>query len=292
MLAASIFSASAQNVATLSAEETEYTVNAGETATIKLYIKTNFKADAFQFDINIPNGPTIDAEGSNPNITPAISTDDMNFSSRFTSGGTAATVVSYLKRNGYSIPCTDSELLIATFDVLTDGVSAGDYVFTVSDIVVTNAVNPRAKFSVRPTEEVTFTIHIVETEYNLVADDEIMPATSLLEVVDGIATLSASNVYLRADHEGGYNYSVTCGSETYCTGEALTVADNGYGTGKYNVTFTFDEEAKTIVATATFVEYATSIDNADATSVEKLVIDGQVYIRKNGVLYNALGQKY
>lgn len=287
MLAAGIFTASAAT-ATLSLGENQ-TVKRGETVTVELSLLTDFASDAFQFDINLPAGLAFVKSGTKAAITRGEGTpyEGMNLSHQLRNNESAVRFIAALNEDGYQIPCNGTACVLLSFKVITENAEAGDYVITLSNAVVTDCTDVLHKVSVRnPTLE-SVTITIIEPEYNLVADDEIMPATSLLEVVDGTATLSVTEVYLRADHEGGYNYSVTYGTETYCTGEALTVNDNG----KYNVTFTFDEEAKTIVATATFVEYATSIDNADATSVEKLVIDGQVYIRKNGVLYNALGQK-
>jgi len=287
MLAAAISASAA--TATLSLGD-EVTVMKGETVDVEVVLQTDFVSDAFQLDVDLPAGLTFVMNGTKAAVTKGAATaSGMTFSYRMRNSDASIRVIAYLSEEDFEMPGiteTDGAVLFS-FQVIA--AEEGTFDISLSNITVTDCTNRLSKVSVKPAGPFTKTITVNAPVYYLAGDAAIMPVEDAadLEIDENGLT------FTEIDHllAGTYNYSVTIGNAedatVYATGEPLVIESNGM----YTIVYTFDETDKTITAVATRVADATAIDELDAATAEKLLIDGQVIIRRNGIDYTVTGQK-
>jgi len=299
MLAAGIFSASAQDVATLSLGE-DQTVISGTAVNVVVTIQTNFDINGFQFDVALPDAFAFEKK-SNGKVQYQRGADisgvtELVFGVQYRPNTEQEfRCMGYLNVSddegdpaNYVVSNTADGATIISFNVLTDGAAPGNYEIVASNITTTKKAGTTSVYA----DEVTLTVTIEEPTYYLAGDAAIMPVgtagmpTSLEIDENGLTFTNIDHLLM-----GTYNYNVTVGNAegatVYATGEPLEIESNGM----YTIVYTFDEAAKTITAVATRVADATSLGELDAVSAEKLLIDGNVIIRRNGVDYTVTGQK-
>jgi len=113
---------------------------------------------------------------------------------------------------------------------------------------------------------------------------EVLPA-NLLKTAGDTRKLIIEKVTLE---QGTFSFALakngTIQSAVVCTLEIPYRA-------QFKVTFTYDEETNVLSVEKEYIDWATSIENSEATQIEKIVRDGKVIIIKNGVEYSVMGQK-